>query len=49
MIGGEGDEASMISGLYLHGSVSVSSLGYFLSVGSSYKPSRYSLNLSFKY
>ena len=29
MLGGEVDEASMISGLYLNGSVSVSSLGYF--------------------
>ena len=29
MLGGEVDEASMISGLYLNGSVSVSPLGYF--------------------
>ena len=31
--------------VYPHGTVSVSSLGYFLSIGSSYKPSHTSLPL----
>ena len=41
-----GDEVNYVPFVYLQGTVSVSSLGYFLSVGSSYKPSHPSLPLS---
>ena len=34
------DDVSIMSVVYARGLFSVSSLGYFLSVGSSYKPSR---------
>ena len=42
----KGDEASAMPAVYPHGKVSVSSLGSFLSVGSSYKPSYTSVPLS---
>ena len=48
MLGGGGDEVSVISVVYPRGAVSVSSLGYFLSIGSSYKPSHPSLPLSLR-
>ena len=41
--GGGGDEASIISVISMHVSLCVSSLGSYLSVGYSSKPSRYSL------
>ena len=43
MIGGGDDEISFMPVVYPRGTVSVSSLGYFLSVGSSSKPSHNSL------
>ena len=46
VIWGECDEVSIIPVLYTHGTVSISSLGYFSSVGSSSKPSHYPLSLS---
>ena len=46
VLGGGGDEVSFMLVVYPHGTVSVSSLGYFLSVGSSSKPSNNSLPLS---
>ena len=46
MLGGGGDEVSVIPVVYLNGTVSVSSLSSFLSVGSSSKPSHISLPLS---
>ena len=46
MIVGGGDEVSVVSVVYTHGTVSVSSLGYFLSILSSYKPSHPPLTLS---
>ena len=46
VLGGGGDEASAMPAVYPHGKVSVSSLGSFLSVGSSYKPSHPSLIIS---
>ena len=45
MLGGGGDEVSVMPDVYPHGTVSVSSLGYFLSVGSSSTPSHISLPL----
>ena len=45
-LGGGGDEVSFMPDVYPRRTVSVSSLGYFLSVGSSYKPSHPSLPLS---
>ena len=47
MLGGRGDEFSVMPVVYPRGTVSVSSLGYFPSVGSSSKPSYPSLPLSF--
>ena len=47
MIGVGGDEASVMPIVYSCWTVGVSSLGYFLSVGSSSKPSHPSLPLSF--
>ena len=46
MLGYGGDEVSIVPFVYPRGTVSVSSLGYFLSVGSSSKPSHTSLPLS---
>ena len=46
MLGGGGDEVSVMLSVNPRGTVSVSSLGYFLSVGSSSKPSHPSLPLS---
>ena len=46
MLGGGGDEVSVMPVVYPRGTVSVSSLGYFLPVGSSSKPSHPSLTLS---
>ena len=46
LLEGGGDEFSLMPVVYPHGTVSVLSLGYFSSVGSSYKPSRTSLPLS---
>ena len=46
MLGGGGDEVSAVSVVYPIGTVNVSSLGYFPSVGSSYKTSHPSLPLS---
>ena len=46
MLGYGGDEVSIVPFVYPRGTVSVSSLGYFLSVGSSSKPSRPSLPVS---
>ena len=43
MLGGGGDEVSMITVVYPRGTVSISSLGYFPSVDSSSKPSHASL------
>ena len=45
VIGGGGDEVSGMYIVYPRWKVSVSSLGYLSSVGSSYKPSRPSLSL----
>ena len=44
--GGRGDEVSIMPVSYLFGTVSVSSPGYFSSVGSSSKPSHPSLLIS---
>ena len=41
-----GDEVSVMPVLYPRGTVNVSSLGYFLYFGSSYKPSHPSISLS---
>ena len=41
-----GDEVNIVPFLYPRGTVSLSSLGYFLSVGSSSKPSHPSLPVS---
>ena len=46
MLGGDGYEVIFMPVVYLHGKVSVSSLGSFLSVGSSYKPYHPYLTLS---
>ena len=46
MLGGGGDKVSAVPVFYLRGTVSVSSLGSFSSVGSSSKPSYLSLPLS---
>ena len=46
MLGGGGDEFSVIPVAYPRRTVSVSSIDYFLSVGPSYKPSHYYLPLS---
>ena len=46
VIWGGGNEVSIMSVVYLRETVSVSPLGYFLSVGLSYKPSHNSLPLS---
>ena len=46
MLGGGGDEISVMPVVYPCGTVSVSSLGYFSSVGSLSKPSNPSLPLS---
>ena len=46
MLGYGGDEVSIVSFVYPLGTVSVSSLGYFSSVGSSSKPSHTSLPVS---
>ena len=46
MIGDGGEEVSIVPVVYPRGTVSVSSLGYFLSVGSSSKPSHPSLPVS---
>ena len=46
VLGGGGDEVGVIPVVYPRGTVSFISLGYFLSVGSSYKPSHPSLPLS---
>ena len=46
MLGGGGDEVSVVPVVYPCGTVSVSSLGYFSSVGSSAKPSHPSVSLS---
>ena len=46
MLGGGGDEVSVMPIVYPRGTVSVSSLSYFLSVGSPSKPSHPSLPLS---
>ena len=46
MLGGGGDEFSILLGAYPHGTVIVSSLVYFSSAGSSSKPSRPSLSIS---
>ena len=46
VIGGCGDEFIIMLVVYPHGTVSVSSLGYFLSILSSYKPSHPPLTLS---
>ena len=43
-----GDEVSIVPFVYPSGTVSVLSLGYFSSVGSSYKPSHPSLPLSLR-
>ena len=43
MLGYGGEDVSIVPVVYPHGTVSVSSLGYFLSVGSSSKPSYPSL------
>ena len=48
VLGGGGYEVSIMPVVYPHGTVSVSSLGYFSSVGSSSKPSYPSLNLSLR-
>ena len=42
-----GDEVNIVAFVYPRGTVSVSSLGYFSSVGSSSKPSHSSLPISF--
>ena len=46
MLGGGGDEFSIMEVVYPRGTVIVSSLGSFSSIGSSSKPSRTSLPLS---
>ena len=46
MLGGGGDEVSVMPVFYPRGTVSVLSLNYFLSVGSSSKPSHPYLTLS---
>ena len=46
MLVGGGDKVSAIPAVYPCGTSSVSSLGYFLSVGSSYKPSNSSLTFA---
>ena len=46
VLGGGGDEVSFMPVFYSRGTVSVSSLSYFSSVGSSSKPSRPSLPIS---
>ena len=46
MIGGEGEEFSIVPGVYPRGAVSILSLGYFSSVGYSSKPSHPSFPLS---
>ena len=46
MLGGGGDEVSVMRVVYPRGTVSVSSLGSFSSVGSSSKPSHPSVPLS---
>ena len=48
VLGGVGDEVSIMPVVYPYGAVSVSSLGYFSSVGSSSKPSHTSLPLSIR-
>ena len=45
MLGGGGDEIIGMPVVYPRGTVSVSSLGYFLSVGSPSKPSHPSLTI----
>ena len=47
MLGGSGDEVSVMSVVCTRGTFSVSYLGYFSSVGSSYKPSYPFLTLFF--
>ena len=46
MLGGGGEDISVVPVVYPRGAVSVSSLGYFLSVGSSSKPYHPSLPVS---
>ena len=46
MLENEGEEVSILPVVYHRAAVSVSSLGYFSSVGSSYKPYRPSFTLS---
>ena len=46
MLGDGGDEVSILPFVYPRGTVSVSSLGYFLSVGSSCRPYHPSLPVS---
>ena len=46
VLGGEGDEVSILPFAYPCGAVSFSSLGYFWSIGSSSKPSHHSLSVS---
>ena len=48
MLGGGGDEFSIMPVVYPCEMVSVSSLGYFLSVSTSYKPSHPSIPLSIR-
>ena len=48
MLGGGGDDISVIYIVYPRGTISVSSLGSFSSVGSLTKPSHPSLTLSFE-
>ena len=48
VLGGEGDEVSIMSVVYPHTIVRVSTLRYFLSVGSSSEPSFPSLIFSFR-
>ena len=46
MFGYGGEKVSIVTVVYPRGTVSISSLGFFLSVGSSSKPSHSSLPLS---
>ena len=46
VLGDGGDEVSVMPVVYPRGTVSVSSLGYFSSIGSSSKPSHHSLTIS---
>ena len=48
MLGGYGDEVSVMPIVYLCGTVSASSLGSFLPIGSSSKPSHTSLPVSLR-